>query len=472
MKKMEKGITLISLIVTIIVLLILSGITVSLTIGNDGLLTKSKEIGENIEQSELEAQEKINSLEQQLGYIDDGTTEEIDTNPPKITDITLIFDTETSVKVTISVTEKESGIEKIEYSIDGGATYVTPVDKLSKTHTFTGLSNNGRYNVKVKVTDLAGNYAEAEKNIIGTGYVISYDTNGGSNGPDSQVKYYNEDLILSSTTPTRTGYTFQGWSTTSTGSVAYAAGATYSGNANMKLYAVWKANTYTITYNANGGSGAPSSQTKNYGETLTLSSTKPTRTGYAFQGWSTTSTGSVAYAAGATYSGNANMNLYAVWKVSTLTVSSSDTFFGDAYVVNNNYGNYVANNGNLGIEVNASAGYGNTYSISGQRDSINKIDLSGYTYITFNVAPFQTTQNYGGDGLPVSGGAGTITTTAYGKVGGKTVQFNQKTKLSDLGLNLTQAQTISVYAFIQNYSPWSNWYGGVSTINVTSIVLE
>ena len=398
MKKMEKGITLISLIVTIIVLLILSGITVSLTIGNDGLLTKSKEIGENIEQSELEAQEKINSLEQQLGYIDDGTTEEIDTNPPKITDITLIFDTETSVKVTISVTEKESGIEKIEYSIDGGATYVTPVDKLSKTHTFTGLSNNGRYNVKVKVTDLAGNYAEAEKNIIGTGYVISYDTNGGSNGPDSQVKYYNEDLILSSTTPTRTGYSFQGWSTTSTGSVAYAAGATYSGNANM--------------------------------------------------------------------------NLYAVWKVSTLTVSSSDTFFGDAYVVNNNYGNYVANNGNLGIEVNASAGYGNTYSISGQRDSINKIDLSGYTYITFNVAPFQTTQNYGGDGLPVSGGAGTITTTAYGKVGGKTVQFNQKTKLSDLGLNLTQAQTISVYAFIQNYSPWSNWYGGVSTINVTSIVLE
>lgn len=47
---------------------------------------------------------------------------------------------------------------------------------------------------------------------------------------------------------------------------------------------------YTITYNANGGSGAPGSQTKWHGTTLKLSSTKPTRTGYTFQGWGTSST--------------------------------------------------------------------------------------------------------------------------------------------------------------------------------------
>lgn len=51
---------------------------------------------------------------------------------------------------------------------------------------------------------------------------------------------------------------------------------------------------YTIRYDANGGTGAPSSQTKTYGYTLTLSSTKPTRTGYNFLGWSTSKTATSA----------------------------------------------------------------------------------------------------------------------------------------------------------------------------------
>ena len=73
--------------------------------------------------------------------------------------------------------------------------------------------------------------------------------------------------------------------------------------------------TYSISFNANGGSGAPAAQTKTYGINLTLSSTKPTRTGYTFLGWSTSSTATGAtYAPGATFSTNANTTLYAVWK--------------------------------------------------------------------------------------------------------------------------------------------------------------
>ena len=73
--------------------------------------------------------------------------------------------------------------------------------------------------------------------------------------------------------------------------------------------------TYTVSYNANGGSGAPSSQTKTYGVNLTLSSTIPTRAGYAFKGWATSSTGAVAYQAGGTYTANSAITLYAVWEV-------------------------------------------------------------------------------------------------------------------------------------------------------------
>lgn len=73
--------------------------------------------------------------------------------------------------------------------------------------------------------------------------------------------------------------------------------------------------TYTVSYNANGGSGAPASQTKTYGVNLTLSSTVPTRAGYAFKGWATSSTGAVAYQAGGTYSANSAVTLYAVWEL-------------------------------------------------------------------------------------------------------------------------------------------------------------
>ena len=73
--------------------------------------------------------------------------------------------------------------------------------------------------------------------------------------------------------------------------------------------------TYTVTYDANGGSGAPSAQTKTKGKALTLSNVKPTRNGYAFQGWAISKTASKAeYQPGGSYTKDANVTLYAVWK--------------------------------------------------------------------------------------------------------------------------------------------------------------
>ena len=148
-------------------------------------------------------------------------------------------------------------------------------------------------------------------------YSVKYNANGGSGAPSSQTKWHGTALTLSSTKPTRTGYTFKGWATSSSGSVAYAAGASYTANASVTLYAVWQAKSYTVSYNANGGSGAPSSQTKTHGVALTLSSTKPTRTNYSFAGWATSSSStSVVYTAGSSYTANASVTLYAVWEQS------------------------------------------------------------------------------------------------------------------------------------------------------------
>lgn len=150
-----------------------------------------------------------------------------------------------------------------------------------------------------------------------TSYTVSYNANNGTGAPGSQTKWKDQTLILSSTKPTRTGYSFLGWSTSASATTAtYAAGGNYTANAGATLYAVWKANTYTVKYNANGGTGAPGNQTKTYGKTLTLSSTKPTRTNYNFKGWGTSSSATtVKYSSGGSYTTNAAITLYAVWEL-------------------------------------------------------------------------------------------------------------------------------------------------------------
>ena len=73
--------------------------------------------------------------------------------------------------------------------------------------------------------------------------------------------------------------------------------------------------SHTVSYNANGGRGAPGSQTKWWGEVLTLSSTRPTRANHTFLGWATSAGGAVAYQPGGRYSADNNVTLYAKWKL-------------------------------------------------------------------------------------------------------------------------------------------------------------
>jgi uncharacterized repeat protein (TIGR02543 family) len=126
-------------------------------------------------------------------------------------------------------------------------------------------------------------------------------------------------VTVSSTVPTRAGYTFTGWDTVANGSgTDYASGATYTlpNSGTDTLYAQWQINTVTLTYNAQGGSGAPGNQTGNAASNVTVSSTVPTRAGYTFAGWDTAADGSgTDYAGGATYTlpNSGTATLYARW---------------------------------------------------------------------------------------------------------------------------------------------------------------
>ena len=93
---------------------------------------------------------------------------------------------------------------------------------------------------------------EIEENNL---YTISYNANGGSNAPGNQSKIENKSISLSSSKPTRDGYTFVNWNTKKDGSgTTYKAGASYNSNADLTLYAQWRINKVYIKLDANGGS--------------------------------------------------------------------------------------------------------------------------------------------------------------------------------------------------------------------------
>lgn len=226
------------------------------------------------------------------------------------------------------------GSVAISTTVDSGDGWSTSNQVKLKEYDYTfdrGTSSSTR-SVAAKLTDVDRVGATMTATTSYTipalaSYTISYNANGGSGTPSSQTKYYGKTLTLSSTKPTRSGYTFVGWGTSASDTSAdYSAGGSYTTNASDTLYAIWK-KTITLTYDANGGSGAPSSQSATiYNATtsnqFTLSSTKPTRTGYTFLGWSTSNTAtSSSYSSGGTITLSSSDTLYAVWSENKLTVN-------------------------------------------------------------------------------------------------------------------------------------------------------
>ncbi len=163
-------------------------------------------------------------------------------------------------------------------------------------------------------------------------YTVTYDANGGTgNGPvdaNSPYEVGESVTVLGNVgTPnplTKTNYTFGGWNTQADGNgTTYQAGGSFSmPDNNVVLYAIWTADTYTVTYDANGGTGnAPVDGSSPYtvGASVTVlgnvgipALTKPD---YSFDGWNTQADGNgTPYQAGNQFNmPAANVTLFAIW---------------------------------------------------------------------------------------------------------------------------------------------------------------
>ena len=155
-------------------------------------------------------------------------------------------------------------------------------------------------------------------------YTVHFDANGGTGTMDDITVAFEETKNLTENTFTRDGYLFEGWALSADGEIIYENRAQVKDlsdvdGATVTLYAKWlKIKTYTIKFDANGGTGEMDDMTVKYGVTKTLTANSFTKVGYEFNGWSLTKDGSLDFEDKAaiknlTDEDEATITLYARW---------------------------------------------------------------------------------------------------------------------------------------------------------------
>ena len=164
-------------------------------------------------------------------------------------------------------------------------------------------------------------------------YKITYENteNATNDNPES---YTIEDSITLKE-PTKDDYTFDEWYTNNSFTEESKVTEIKKGSIGERtLYAKWTANNYTVSFDANGGTGSMTPQIFTYGTSQALSENTFTRTDYDFVGWATSANGNVTYKDSQDYSISAeNVTLYAIWrdiisfkKIPAVSITGSETW--------------------------------------------------------------------------------------------------------------------------------------------------
>ena len=282
-----------------------------------------------------------------------------------------------STKVTANTTlyaHWKANAYTVSYNVNGGTGSIasqtkthgtnltlTTTKPTGKSFTVTYNANGGTVSTSSKTVSQTFTSWNTAANGSGTTYNAGATYSANANV--TLYAQYANPSIGSLPTPTRSGYAFDGWYTAATGGTKITDSTKVT--ANTTLYAHWKANAYTVSYNVNGGTGSIASQTKTHGTNLTLTTTKPTGKSFTvtynanggtvstssktvsqtFTSWNTAANGSgTTYNAGATYSANANVTLYAQYANPSIGSLPTPTRSGYAFD-----GWYTAANGGTKI---------------------------------------------------------------------------------------------------------------------------
>ena len=209
------------------------------------------------------------------------------------------------------------------------AKYAEDVTISANAYTLVGYSFAG-WNTKADGTGTTYQANAEVKNLASSGicelfaiwtpnkYNVTFNANGGNGQMAAQSVTFGTVATLNANTFTKEGYSFAGWATEQNGMKVYNDKAEYNTSTeNVTLYAVWKANSYTIKFNANSGTGEMEDLAATYDLSINLTKNSFEKIGYKFVGWALSSDGDVKYLDVATIKNlttAGEVTLYAKWE--------------------------------------------------------------------------------------------------------------------------------------------------------------
>lgn len=251
-------------------------------------------------------------------YID-YTTECCSLQP--VTDVVVNSMTNTSVTLGWTLPASTTGITKFQViDVDNGNAVVKDNISTSATNSgsISGLAKCNTYHYKVVSYSSTCTVTSSaiEFRPFGDARTVNFNYNGGTGTPASFTTSCDGTSTTLPTPDARDGYTFLGWwSASSGGDKRGDAGDSYTVTGNTTIWAHWAQN-FTVTYNRKGGTiVCGGSEIGVAGQTFTICTTEPTRSGYIFAGWDTEEGGTgTRYNAGGTFTmPSSDVTLYAQW---------------------------------------------------------------------------------------------------------------------------------------------------------------
>jgi Listeria-Bacteroides repeat domain (List_Bact_rpt)/Concanavalin A-like lectin/glucanases superfamily len=206
-----------------------------------------------------------------------------------------------------------------------GSTYNFLPNNVIRTQNYIGRSNwvtDDAFNGAIKYVRIyTSAISSADVTVNSASHTLTYSTTGSTSGTAPAARVGNGTVTLASNSGSlaKTGHTFSGWATSANQPTALP--ASYNLAADVTLFPVLVPNTYTVTFDSQGGSNV-ANETFTHGNSLTYPS-NPTKSGFSFLGWFSSPSGGSALTASAVASGNSDTTLHAQWSTATTVPAGS-----------------------------------------------------------------------------------------------------------------------------------------------------
>lgn len=206
-----------------------------------------------------------------------------------------------------------------------GSTYNFLPNNVVRTQNYIGRSNwvtDAAFNGAIKYVRIyTSALSSAEVTVNSTSHTLTYSNTGSTTGTAPSPRVGNGTVTLESNSGNlgKVGHTFVGWATSANQTTALP--SAYNLAADVTLYPVLVPNTYTVTFDSQGGSSVANA-TFTHGNSFTYPS-NPTKSGYSFLGWFSSPSGGSALTASAVASGNSDTTLHAQWSTASTAPTGS-----------------------------------------------------------------------------------------------------------------------------------------------------